>query len=242
MVGERFDLPEDPRLAPKYVRVVDSGAAAPVVLVGVVHDHPASVYRARTVVDAVAPGAVALELPDALVDLFATYAERGDGVGGEMAAAVDAAGDATVVGIDAPNPGSLRALAAEARAADASPRDVARTVREFGRLAAETARGWLAAAGVPGEWVDGVPGGAQTFDCSAGDAPADQAAHEAAHVRRSTSLLRSFEVPAAARLLDAARERYMAERLAALGGQSAVVAVVGYSHLDAVADALAGEE
>ena len=54
----------DPRLDDAFwceVPATDERAAA--VLVGVVHDHPASVYRAVTLVRAAAPETLAVELP-----------------------------------------------------------------------------------------------------------------------------------------------------------------------------------
>ncbi len=244
MVGDQYDDlvdADDPRLSAEYVRVLDDGEEPPVVLVGVVHDHPASVYRARTVVDAVEPSALALELPDALVPLFTSYAADGT-TGGEMAAAIDAAdaADTDVVGIDAPDVGSARALLATFRSNESSVKDVVRTLRAFGQLTVETVRGRLRAAGIPAGWLGKVPGTSQAFDASSADAPSEQAAHESAHVRQSTSLLRTFEVPAPTRLLDDAREQYMVDRLTALRGES-VVGVVGYSHLDEVARGLAAE-
>lgn len=242
MVSDGFDadsLPgDDPRLSGEYVRTVDCDGTQ-VVLVGVVHDHPASVFRARTVVEHAAPDVLALEIPAALVGLFEEYAAEDAFEGGEMTAAIRAAPDADAVGVDAPDWRSARVLAAELRDSDASVRDVATTVKEFGRLAAATVRGRLSAAGVPASRLGDVPGISQEFDCDPAE-PADaQAAHESSHVRRSASLLRSFEVPAATRLLDAARERYMVRRLRSLGDASTVVAVVGFSHLDAVASGLA---
>ncbi|NIB98548.1 hypothetical protein [Halobacterium sp. R2-5] len=221
--------------------MVDTGDGYPVVLVGVVHDHPASVHRARAVTEAVDPPTLAVELPDALVGLFASYAETTDAAGGEMTAAIDAAPDADVVGIDAPDLGSTRELVAEVRDARPSLDATARIARAFGRLVSRTTRGWLHAAGVPASWLGDVPGEAQRFDCSLSDPPAEQAAHETAHVRRSTSLLRTFEVPAATRVVDAARERYMARRLAALREESLVVAVVGFSHLEEIAAGVAAD-
>jgi pheromone shutdown protein TraB len=243
VVSDRFDAESlsggDPRLAPRFVRVVDTGGDYPVIVVGVVHDHPASVFRATTVADAVEPDVVALELPDALVGLFESYAAADGSVGGEMAAAIAAAPDADVAGIDAPSVGATRVLAAELVDRDLSVRAVARTLREFGRLGVETVRGRLSVAGVPETWLGDVPGTSQEFDLTDAESPAAVANHEAAHVRRSTSLLRRFEVPAASRVLDAARERYMAARLRALSTDSVVVAVVGFSHLDSLADSLA---
>lgn len=239
-VGSTFDgvlgdaSSDDPRLAPEYVRVIDDADGDPVVLVGVVHDHPASVYRTRAVVDAVGPDVVALETPDALVSLFETYAESGVDAGGEMTAAVATAASATVVGVDVPDRRSTVALASAIRNTDASLRTVARTVHGFGRLVAHTARGWLRAAGVPDRLVGEPNGVTQEYDCPPDATPAQQAGHESDHVRRTTTLLRSFDPPPATRILDDARESYMAHRIAHLRTDSSVVAVLGFSHLDAV--------
>lgn len=240
-VGSAFDgllddaSSDDPRLAPKYVRVIDDANGGPVVLVGVVHDHPASVYRARTVVDAVGPDVVALETPDALVSLFETYAESpGEEAGGEMTAAVATASSATVVGIDVPDRRSTVALASAVWNADASLRTVARTVHGFGRLVAHTARGWLRAAGVPDRLVGEPSGVTQDYNCPPDATPERQATHESDHVRRTTTLLRSFDPPPATRILDDAREAYMARRIAELRADASVVAVLGFSHVDDV--------
>lgn len=73
----------DPRLGDDYWRVVsaDAGRGA-TVLVGVVHDHPASSHRVASVVRAVDPDAVALELPALAVPYF----EPADGDGDADAA------------------------------------------------------------------------------------------------------------------------------------------------------------
>lgn len=234
---------DDPRLTPEYVRVIDDAGGDPVVLVGVVHDHPASVYRTRTVVDAVDPDVVALETPAALTSLFETYAESpGVDAGGEMTAAVSAAESATVVGVDVPDRRSTGALASAIRNTDASPRTVARTVHGFGRLVVHTARGWLHAAGVPERLVGEPSGVTQDYDCPPDATPRAQAAHESDHVRRTTTLLRSFDPPPATRILDDAREAYMARRIAELRTDGPVVAVLGFSHLDAVASKLSSGE
>jgi hypothetical protein len=106
------DQSADPRLYPEAIRVVETADdersqvvdapddesdwvadgdehAARVVLVGVVHDHPASVYRAGHVVDRVAPDAVAVELPGLALDVF----ERLPPAGGPPVEATDADGE-----------------------------------------------------------------------------------------------------------------------------------------------------
>lgn len=240
--GRLGDLADaDPRFDDQYVRLIDAHEH-PVVLVGVVHDHPASVHRARRAVAALDPGVVALETPNAVADVFESYAAADDGdpsengetpAGGEMTAAA-AASDAAVVGVDAPGRGTLAALAATLRDEAPDARTAARALAGLGRLAAHTARGWLAARGVPERALGGTFDRSQSYDCPVEATPREQANHEAARVDRSTTLLRAFKQPPATRVLDAVRERQMAARLGDLAGRAPVVAVLGFSHLDAV--------
>jgi hypothetical protein len=65
------DAPADPRLESAYLTTLDGGA---VTLVGVVHDHPASVARVRAVVARRRPDVVALELPPLAVGLYEAHA------------------------------------------------------------------------------------------------------------------------------------------------------------------------
>jgi len=240
MVGADYETAldglDDPRLSGRYVRLVGDD----VVLVGVVHDHPASIFRSRAVVDAVDPATVALEIPNGLMPLFRQYAADDSEAGGEMVAAIDAA-DEEVVGIDLPDRGSLRTLAGRLRRADISLGGKARAVATAARLYAHTLRGRLVAAGVPSEWLGRDPGATRSYDCSDTDAPTRQAEHESVHISRSRSLSRAFVPPETTRVLDAAREAAMVERLEELRKEGRVVAVLGYDHVDAVADELAGE-
>ncbi|SEV90457.1 hypothetical protein [Halobacterium jilantaiense] len=224
---------DDPRLDGQYVRLVDA-TPEPVVLVGVVHDHPASVYRARRTVAALDPGVVALEAPDAVTPVFASHARAGDATGGEMTAAVAAAGDADVVGVDAPSRGTLSSLAAVLADDKPGPSAVAGTLRSLARIGAHAARDRLRAAGVPARWLGGEFDRAQEYDCATTDPASEQAADETARLERSTSLLRAFDPPPATRVLDAVRERQMGRRIAGLAADDVVVAVVGFSHLDGV--------
>jgi len=231
---------DDPRLDGQYVRVIDA-TPEPVVLVGVVHDHPASVYRARRVVDALDPGVVALEAPNAVTPAFEATAREADGAtGGEMAAAVSAAGDADVVGVDAPGSGTLRSLAAVLAEERPSASAVAGTLRNLGRIGVHAARGRLRAAGVPERWLGGEFDRSQRYDCTANDPASEQASHEATELDRSTSLLRAFDPPPATRVLDAVRERQMGRRVGSLAVEDLVVAVVGFSHLDGVENEIPG--
>lgn len=238
-VADQFDaaLESDPRVNGSNVRYVDGGPA-PVVLVGVVHDHPASVYRAETVVETVAPHTVAVELPDVLVPVIERAvgeetAAAEEGVGGEMATAM-AAAEGAVVGIDVPGRGTGRALLTELRTERRSPRTVLRAIGDVGRIAGHALLGRLAGLGVPGTPAVEDLEQRHEYDLPADVTPETQADHEQAHVRRSTTLLRSFDPPAATAFLDAVRERYMVGRLQSLRRNGPVVAVVGHGHLDEI--------
>lgn len=234
-IDRRLDavLDSDPRVSDEYVRLTGT-ADHPVVLVGVVHDHPASSHRVRAVIDAVAPDTVALELPSIMVPVLEAASKDADPVGGEMTAAIEAAESTPVVGIDLPGRGAGRALVTELRRRDASWRTVGRSLRVMGRLVAHSVLGRLAHAGVPGTPSLADLEFGHEYDLPANAAPREQAEHEAAHLRRSTTLLRAFEPPRATRILDAVRERQMAGRLRSLGERGSVVAVVGYSHLSGI--------
>ena len=271
-----FESLDDPRLSTATYRVVSGGADrtdgvtsgategatgaghGTVVLVGVVHDHPASVFRARTAVEAVDPAVVAVELPDLALPLFehgtetdgeeraATDGEGGretvetDGgeqrFGDEMSAALWAA-DGETVGIDGIDAGFLSGLAGTLRAEDASAATVRRTARSvagIGRRALACRVAAVTDRGGPTTRADGPA----DFDCTTADDPATQAADERRHRSRSRSLLAAIERPHADRVLDATREAAMVRRLASLRRSGDVVAVVGFDHLDAVADGL----
>lgn len=214
-----------------------------VVLVGAVHDHPASVYRAAAVVEDIAPAVVALELPSLAIPLFERFAvERTAGdPGGEMSAAIRASGDARIEGIDMPTTTYLGALARTVRDAAPAPGDLLDVVRETVGVTRHALRCRVAASSRSSVPVED-PVDAHDHDCESTAPPAVQADHEAARLSQSRSLLSALEAPVAARVVDTAREAAMARRLAALGGAGDVVAVVGFDHLDDVADRLADRE
>ena len=230
---------DDPRLGGQYVRLIDA-TPEPVVLLGVVHDHPASVYRARRTVAALDPDVVALESPDAVTPVFEKRAREDDPAGGEMTAAVAAAGDADVVGVDAPGKGTLRSLATVLADERPDASAAAGSLQNLVRIGTHAARTRLQAAGVPTRWLGGEFDHSQEYDCSPDDPAGEQAAHESTRLERSTSLLRAFDPPAAMRVLDAIRERQMGRRIASLAADDVVVAVVGFSHLDGVENEIPG--
>ncbi|WP_121822633.1 TraB/GumN family protein [Halostella salina] len=242
---------DDPRLHDEYVRTVTAdesavgdGSAAPgdVTLVGVVHDHPASVHRVRALIDARDPATVALELSPLALPLFEAYADAADGGppsrGGEMSAAIRAA-DCDVTGIDAPSAAFVHRLAARIRDERPSPRTVARVLRGVASVTrhALVCRAGAAVARLTGRTVElDRP---VDHDCTANDPPETQAADERRQASRSLSLTRAFETPEPVHLRDATREACMAAKLEDLRRQGDVLAVVGIDHLDGVAAELA---
>lgn len=237
--GERLDdiIESDPRISEEYVRLVERPDTS-VVLVGVVHDHPASIHRVETVIEAVSPTTVGIELPSLLVPVFEQHVADGADVGGEMAAAIRAANSTAVVGIDVPGPGFLRALGAELRREGPGTGATIPALRETWRLTANAVLARLAHEGLPRlPTVSDLEFGHE-YDLPARAPPEVQAEHEATHVRRSTTLLRTFEPPAATRVVDQIRERHMARRLRDLDGDGPLVGVVGHGHLDSIQAAL----
>jgi pheromone shutdown protein TraB len=241
------DVDSDPRVTGEYVRQVPGGPGA-LTLVGVVHDHPASTYRVRHVVEGVSPTVLALELPPISIPLFEQYAsaDRTPPVfGGEMSAAIQAADTDTTVGIDRPTGGFFRRLGRNLL----RERPSLETVRNVAASAVETAKHAVlcrAAAAVGARTsvrleVDSpIP-----HDIDWTDTADDQASDEREQVRRSQSFMNAFRTASrsrASRLEDDAREATMAARLSELREEGDVVAVVGIDHLDSLAERLDGTD
>lgn len=236
---------DDPRIDEEFFRIVDhddighGDREPPVVLVGVVHDHPASVHRVSQIVSTLDPEIVGLELPRIAMPLFETYARVEDdheNAGGEMSAAIRAAGDARVVGLDMPDLGSLLSLARTMWRENVSSHTARSIADDVWRVSRHALAGRLVAAGLPLAMVGGDVGRRQRYDVTDADPPAVQAEHERRHVRRSRSLLEALDMPSSTRLVDDVRERSIGARLVDLqaDASSPVVAVVGYDHLDRV--------
>ena len=230
----RPEAAADPRLDEGSIERVDGGS---VVLVGVLHDHPASTYRVRAVVEAVDPDVLALELPPLAVPLavhHATSERTPPTLGGEMSAAVQAATTDRVVGIDGPSVGFLCSLAAELYAQRAAPETVRDTAAGLRSVASRAVGRRVVATLAALTAVQVAVDPPTAYDTGRADDPAQQAAEERRHVDTARSMLRAFSPSPAAAIRRAARERYMADRLATLG-EDEVVAVVGLAHLDTVA-------
>ncbi|MFC6768739.1 hypothetical protein ACFQE6_28125, partial [Natrinema soli] len=73
-VSESFD---DPRITPQFCRRLPD-STGDLVLLGVVHDHPASIARVERVLQRVEPETLALELPPVAMPLYRIYARKGD--------------------------------------------------------------------------------------------------------------------------------------------------------------------
>lgn len=233
----------DPRLDLDRVRHVTATDAHETVLVGVVHDHPSSVHRVRRIIESCTPDTVALELPQVSVPLFENYAtdERTPPVfGGEMSAAIQAADDTDVVGIDAPSRSFFGALVAKFARERPGLRTVARVCRGVSAVTTHALKCRLAATVANRTSLRVEVDAPVRHDCDVTDAPHDQAANERRQAETSLSLLRATETPGPVRLRDETREECMAERIDALRVDGSVVAVVGLDHLDAIATRLGG--
>lgn len=233
------DDSDDPRMNDEYVRTI-SHPDGEVTLVGVVHDHPASVYRAGAVVRERDPETVALELPPLAVPLYRAYARDArtpPSFGGEMSAAAKAARecDAEVVGVDGPTADFFGRLARNCwreRASVETLQRVASGVASVTRhaMVCRAAAGVAARTSLRVEVDDPVE-----HDCTPADPPSEQARDEREQARRSQSLLQTFDPPRPVRLRDETREEHMAEKLRSLRSRGDAVAIVGLDHLDAVA-------
>lgn len=231
---------DDPRLRPECLERIPR-ETGDITLVGVVHDHPASVYRVQTVIDDVDPAVVALELPPLALPLFRQYTADGTTPpdnGGEMSAAIQAAGSRRVVGIDLPRARSMRPLLSHLYADAASARTALGVLGAVWSLSAHAVRCRLAAAWGRLSETPRTVDDPIDHDCSATDPPAEQVAHEDRIRSLNTSLTRAFERPRTLSLFDEARESAMATSLTSLRRDGDVVAVVGFAHLDAIESGL----
>ena len=240
-VAEQLAAADDPRLDQRYLRCVPGGGGRhPVLLVGVVHDHPASVTRVIRVLELIEPETLAVELPPLAVPLFGLYAADGHRpprLGGEMSAAIQST-DAPVVGVDLPTRRYLARLGERVRRERPSPRVLGRLVRDFGSSIAHAL-----ACRVAGVLADHTPIRLRVYspivhDCSLVDTADVQATDERAYLDRRDSLFRAIRPPASIRLIDDAREAAMADLLDAARGEGSVVAVMGMEHLDEIEGAL----
>lgn len=232
---------DDPRLDDDHVRTLDDGRLT---LVGVVHDHPASRYRAHEIVRRRQPDVLALETPPLALGLFEQYAaddREYPAFGGELSAAIAAAGDARVVGIDGIDRQFVRTLARNLRTSEASLSTVRALTRGVTSVLKHAAVCRAAAILATLTDIRLEVDRPVEHDCSLQDPPVAQADDERSQLSRSLTLLRVADPPAPVALRDETREECMAERLRTARTDGTVVAVVGRGHLDPLADRLAGD-
>ncbi|QLG49456.1 hypothetical protein [Natrinema halophilum] len=235
--SETFD---DPRITAQFCRRLP-GMAGDLVLLGVVHDHPASIARVQHVLERVEPKTLALELPPAALPLYRVYARNGDAdgstpprFGGEMSAAIRAAPDADHVGIDAPNWSFLRELLTRLVADRVSPGTARRVISSLGGATREALACRVAATMTHATSMTVAPDDPIEYDCDVDDSPERQAAHERSHVAGVQALLGSVDTDGSALAYrDETRERCMVGRLEEIRSEPGdVVAVAGVDHLE----------
>ena len=236
-----FEDETDPRLSNEHVRTVTTPAGR-ITLVGVVHDHPASVFRAREVVSRRDPAVLGLELPPLALALFREYARdehTPPAFGGEMSAAIQAAETDRLIGIDGPSRRFMRQLAAslvEERPDLGTIRSVSEALAVasksaiMSRIAAMISRFTSAPIDVSRPWG---------YDVDVTDSAEAQAADERQHLGRAQALSSSLIPPTSKRIRDEVREKQMVAELASVTDAGEVVAIVGRNHLEPVASELA---
>lgn len=235
----------DPRVRSEYVETVpQADTDGEIVLVGVLHDHPSSVYRVQRAVERHEPDVLALELPPMAVPLFEQHAaaeQTPPPLGGEMSAAVQAATTDRVVGIDGPTPSFFGQLARQLVRERASAPVVARTLQSAVSITRDAVACRLAAAVTARTRFEVGVGTSTGYETGWNDDPSAQAEDEHSQIARANAVLNAFEQPPSAHYRTTTRERHMADRLRTHRADGDVVAVVGMGHLDAVAARLAGE-
>ncbi|WP_211694226.1 hypothetical protein [Natronomonas salina] len=233
----------DPRMNDAYIRVCSGGnGAADVFLVGVVHDHPASEYRAQRIVEAVAPETLALELPPLALPLFEEYATEATtppSYGGEMSAAIQVDAADRTVGIDGPTLGFTGRLARTLLQERAGLPTICSSARALASVTKHAAvcRAAAALSRTLSVQIE-VDASEAAYGTEWGDAPESQAENERRQVRKAQFILQAFGSSRVGNLRDATREEHMAARLSRLRRDGDVVAVVGIDHLDPLVELL----
>lgn len=233
----------DPRVDPDQLRVFDGPDGDPLLVVGCVHDHPASIYRVRSLVESLHPDVVAVELPGLAVPLFERVG-RDSGAdspsGGEMSAALAASAEigSRSAGIDTLDTRFARSLVAELRRESPSLGTLKQVFDAVSNVSGHALSCRLSAAlgryGTPTP----VTKRAYEHDVDQSTSPTKQAADERRQLTRSLSVLRALERPVANDVVDTAREETMVANLRSLRTDGSVVAVVGFDHLSGITELL----
>lgn len=223
---------DDPRISHRFVSTVLQDDAHPVVLVGTVHDHPASAFRVRTLVSEIEPAYTAVELPPAAIPLFEQLIVQNSEFGAACAASRDSS---EVVGIDGFGLSFAKHFARMSlEMTGIQSGDVLNALKSVWSIQKETATMRLKGSGEQATAFD--------YDVTGWSDPIDQAESEVAEVKDHEALMGAFNTPDAQKLLDTSREEHMAEEIDSLRQDGVVVAVVGYAHMDKIEQKLNGGE
>lgn len=228
---------DDPRVSSESVHLIPQfDSLGDVLLVGVVHDHPASIARVGHILTAITPDVLALELPSLALPLFKEYADGDDppSLGGEMSMALWAAGPVHTVGIDAPSGGYVRQLARRIWEGDLSGQTLRALIEDLGTSLrqAVTCRVGGVLGALTGVLIQPYPN--LEYDCSMMASPDVQAAHETDHIETQQAFFNAVEIPEERSLMDEIRETSMALRLHGLRQDGTVIAVLGVQHVEPV--------
>lgn len=232
---------EDPRVTAESIELVPRfDFLGEVLLVGVVHDHPASMARVGHILTIVTPDVLALELPSLSLPLFREYA-GGDvppSLGGEMSMALWATGSVRTEGIDAPSWGYIRHLGQRVLEGDLSGSTLRAVIADLGSASHQALM--CGFGGIAGRLTGVVtqPYPSLEYDCSMMDTPEMQADHESSHIETQQAFLNAVEIPRDRVVIDEAREASMAARLHDLREDGTVVAIIGVHHLEQVGSRL----
>jgi len=233
---------DDPRTTGDHRRRLPAaGRKRAVTLVGVVHDHPASKYRVRAVVDTERPDVLALELPPLALPLFLEYASddrEPPAFGGEMSAAIQAAETERIAGIDGPSVSFARKLLGTLVRGQHPEASLPGVARRFAAVTKHALTCRVAATLARKTGCTVQVDRPTPHDTDWTDDPAVQASDEQRQIRTARTVMNAFQGPGARAVQKTARERHMADRLETLRKEGAVVAVVGIGHLDALAERL----
>lgn len=228
----------DPRITGEALRCIPSGnGAGAALLVGVVHDHPASTYRVARILETVTPDVLALELPPLALPLFRMYARdvyTPPRLGGEMSMALQAAGDVESVGIDGPNRTYLRMLVGNLADQDISGRAIPSVLKDIVTSSAQALTCRLGAlVGTVTPLRLRVYSHIE-YDCTLLDSPTTQEAHEREYLSQQRAFLKAVKIPQSIQVIDRTREESMAAQLQELRMHGDVTAIIGMEHLDTV--------
>ncbi len=232
--------PRDPRVTGDALRCIPSDSeVGTVLLVGVVHDHPASTYRVARILETVTPDFLALELPPLALPLFRMYArdvQTPPRLGGEMSMAIQAAADVESVGIDGPNRLYLRMLIEKFATRRLPGRYIPSVLRDFVTSSAQAVTCRMGALFGALTHLKVRVYSRNEYDCTLLDSPSVQAAHETTHLSQQRAFLQAIQVPQSVQVIDRTREESMVAQLHELREDGDVIAIIGMEHLDTISE------